>query len=409
MHRALAAFVAAVVAVPTAAGQPTVVTEAEFLAAVDEDHPALAALRMDVGVARAEGLAASALADPELGAVREDPEGDGEQLDLTVAWRPPRPGRRLAVTAAEHRVAAAEARLESERLALHVALHEVYAAWAVAGERRDRLAGRAARIAELARREAARAERGEVSGLQARRLALAAAEAASRLALAEADAEAARATVRGWMPALPNNAIPKLPALVPRPAVLPAAHPRLIALEQDLAAARLSRRAAERVVLWPELVAGWQRQDFDAGSVEGPILGLSWPLPLLDRNRAERSLAASREVTAEARLQVADQRLEADRTGALAAYGRLEAAAREACEATADNASMDAAAVAAFEQGEASVTDLLETLRSAVDAESAALDLHSAALAAFRRLEDLAGRPLDTHDDFGLDPYGETP
>jgi outer membrane protein TolC len=409
MHRAFAALVAAVLAVPAAAGQPTVVTEAEFLAAVGDDHPALAALRAGVGNARTEALAAAAIADPEVGAIREDPEGGAEQIDLTIAWQPPRPGRRLAVTAAEHGIAAAEARLESERLALHLVLHQVYAGWAIATERTDRLAGHAARIAELARREAVRAERGEVSGLEARRLALAADEAASRLALAEADAEAARATARGWMPALRDSAIPELPGLVPRPAALPAEHPRLIALEQDLAAARLSRRAAERIVRWPEVVAGWQRQELDDGSAEGPILGFSWPLPLLDRNRAERSLAATREETAEARLEAARRRLEADRAGALAAYGRLEVAARDAHRAAGGSSTMVAAAVAAFEQGEASVTDLLETLRSAVESESTVLDLHSAALAAFRRLEDLAGRPLDPHHRTTLEPNGETP
>ena len=410
MHRAFAAFVAVVLAVPAAgASQPAVVTEAEFLAAVGEGHPALAALRMNLGSARAEALAAAALADPEVGAVREDPDGDAEQIDLTVSWQPPQPGRRLAVAAAGHGIAAAEARLEAERLALHLVLHEAYAAWAIASERTDHLARNADRLAELARREGERAERGEVSGLEARRLALAADEAASRLALAEAEAAAALATVRGWVPELADGALSELPALVPPRAALPAQHPRLIALEQDLEAARLSSRAADRIVRWPELIAGWQRQELDAGSVEGPILGISWPLPLLDRNRAERSLAASREENAGARLEAARRRFEADRAGALAAYGRLEAAAREAHRAASGNPGMVAAAVAAFEQGEAGVTDLLETLRSAVDSEATALDLHTAALAAFRRLEELAGCPLDQDHDPTLDPNGETP
>jgi len=39
-------------------------------------------------------------------------------------------------------------------------------------------------------------------------------------------------------------------------------------------------------------------------------------------------------------------------------------------------------------------TDLLETLRSALEARLAVLDLHSAALAAHRDLELAAGRPL---------------
>lgn len=75
MRTSLAALVAAVLAVSPATGQPTVVTEAEFLSAVGEDHPALGALREGVASARAEALAAATLADPELGVVREDPDG----------------------------------------------------------------------------------------------------------------------------------------------------------------------------------------------------------------------------------------------------------------------------------------------------------------------------------------------
>ena len=46
---------------------------------------------------------------------------------------------------------------------------------------------------------------------------------------------------------------------------------------------------------------------------------------------------------------------------------------------------------AAFRLGESSVTDLLETHRSATEAELAALDLYEAALAAARELERLDG------------------
>ncbi len=410
MHRAFAALTAALLAVPSAAGQTAVVvTEAEFLAAVGEDHPAVVALREAVGEARAEALAASVLADPGLGILREDPDGAAEQIDLTVAWQPPRPGRRLAMAAADRGVDAAEARLAADRLALRLALREVYAEWAIATARVELLADHAERLAELARRERLRAERGEASGLEARRLALAAGEAGSRVALAEAEAAAARAAARGWQPALGEDAVPELPRLPPPPAGLPAGHPRLTALEQDLAAAGLERQVAARVARWPELVAGWQRQELDAGAVEGPLLGLSWPLPLLDRNRAERSLAATREEAAAARLAAARAHLEADRAGRLAAYRRLAAATREAGATAAGNDSMIAAAIAGFEHGEAGLTDLLETLRSAAEAESTALDLHAAALTAHRRLEELAGSALDLLDPSTSEPPGETP
>lgn len=411
MHRAFAALAAAILAVPSAAGQAaTVVTEAELLAAVGEDHPAVVALREAVGEARAEALAAAVLADPDLGMMREDPAGAAEQIDLTLSWQPPRPGRRLAMSAADRGVDAAEARFAADRHALRLALREVYAEWAIATARVELLAGHAERLAALARRERLRAERGEASGLEARRLALAAGAAGSHLALAEAEATAARAAVRGWQPALGEDAVPELPPLPPPAAVLPAGHPRLTALEQDLAAAELQRQVAARILRWPELVAGWQRQELDAGgSVEGALLGVSWPLPLLDRNRAERSLAATREEAAAARLEAARTRLEADRAGGLAACRRLASAAGEARAASAGNDSMVAAAVAGFEHGEAGLTDLLETLRSVIEAETTALDLHAAGLTAHRHLEELAGRSLDLLDPLTLDRSGDTP
>ena len=197
------------------------------------------------------------------------------------------------------------------------------------------------------------------------------------------------------MPDLATGAAPELTALPPPPAALTGEHPRLVALRQELAAARLSRQVAQRIVAWPELIGGWKRQESAAGSLEGPIVGLSWPLPLLDRKRAEKATATARENAAAARLEVAESRLDAARGGAQSAYERLELAARDARGAAAGNTALVAAAVAAFEQGESSLTDLLETLRSVAEAELAALDLHAVALAAFYRLEEQTGQPLD--------------
>jgi outer membrane protein TolC len=63
-----------------------------------------------------------------------------------------------------------------------------------------------------------------------------------------------------------------------------------------------------------------------------------------------------------------------------------------------DRGQMIAAAVTSFRLGEASLTDLLDTLRAALQAEETALDLHASALDAHRQLERLAGRSLELAD-----------
>lgn len=375
---------------------PAVVTEADFLAAPAEDHPAFTVLEERVGLARAAEVRARTFENPEAEIEREDPSGAGEQLDLTLSWQLPRPGRRrLSIAAADRAMEAAEARVAGGRLDVRLAMRRAFAEWAVAAGEAEILRAHVSRLAELAERERRRAERGESSGLEARRLALAVAAARSRLALVEATRVRARAAARIWRPDLPEEAAPALPALAESSPGQAAEHPRIVALAAELAAARLARDAAERAVALPRLMAGWQRQRAGGETLEGPLLGLAWTLPIADRRRAERIAAAARVESAAASYELALRQIEAERSGAAAAYARLAAAANAANAAAADHASMVEAAVAAFRLGEAGLTDLLEILRSTTDAERAALDLHASALAAYRELEAAAGHPLE--------------
>jgi len=394
---AVVALIAAATAPPVAAQTAPVVTEADFLSVLDSAHPAVVERARAVALARSEVTSASTLSNPELGVVREDPDGgpgSTEQVDWTVSWQLPSSSRGLEIRSAERGVEAAEARLSDDLLVLRLAMREDYAVWAVATARRDRLAAQAERIEELAARERERAERGESSGLEVRRLELAAAGLRARWSLAGAEAERARAAVRAWQADLPPDATPVLPSPPPVP-TLDGDHPRLSALRAELAAAELSRKAAGRFLRTPKLVAGWQRQEAGPAVLEGPILGLAWPLPLFHRNQAEKSRADARIDTLEARLERARRKIEAARTGALAAYRRLRDAFAGARDAAEGNDRMLLGSVTAFRHGEATLTDLLETQRSVAEAEATALDLHQAVLAAHRDLERVAGRALD--------------
>jgi outer membrane protein TolC len=366
------------------------VSEAEFLALVDDSHPAVASLRASLGEAEAAAIGARTLLDPELGSSLESPAGATRQLDVTLSWQPPRPGRRrLLVTSAEAGVDAARAALVLDLTVVLQRARAVFADWAVATARAERLALLAAEVDRLARRERRRADSGEASGLDARRIALAAVEASGELARAEAERRSASELARAWRPDLSPRARPQLPPLPVLPPSVPSAtlHPRVAALTSELEAARADERVAGKITELPELLAGWQRQDLAGETFDGPIVGLSWPLPLLDRHRAERMTARARVEALEARLLLTDRETTATRAAAMAAYEELRRAASETSEAAAGAPAIVVAAAAAFQAGEADLTDLLETLRSATAVEVRALELHAAALAAHRDVE----------------------
>lgn len=391
----LAGLLPALVAVPGVAQDSPIVTEAEFLAALDESHPAVAEGTEALALARARVLEANTFENPVLGAEREDPMGATGQIDWTVSWHLPRWNRRVRVETREAFVDAAAARLRHRLRVARLEMREVYAEWALAAARHRRLSDQAVRIEALARRAAVSAQGGESSGLDSHRLELAAAMLRSRVALAAAATEGGRTKATTWFPALPPDAHPALPAL-PSPPELGDDPPLVRAAESDLAAAVLERALSGRFLASPELTVGWQRQDAGSGSVEGAIFGFAWSVPVFDRNRAEKAVSEARVTGARARLERVRREVASARAGALATFANLAEALARAETALVENQRMLDGAEAAFRHGEATLTDLLETHRSVTAAELAVLDVHEAALAAHRDLERLA-TPDPTH------------
>ncbi len=395
MHRiALAGLLPALLAVPVAA---QIVTEAEFLSALDDAHPAVVESAEALALARARVVAVSTLENPVLGVVREDPDGTVEQMDWMLSWQLPATGRRPRIAAREEAAGAAAARLEQRLLSLRLTMQQIYADWALASARHQRLAAQAERVEALAGREGLRAERGEASGLEARRLELAAAGLRTRVALAAASAEQARTRAAGWSPALPPDARPVLPALpaAPEPGE---GHPLVRAAERDLAAATLERQAAGRYVSSPQVSLGWQRQEAGPESIDGPVVGLAWSVPVFARGRAEKAASEARVSAARARLEGVRRQLESARAGTRTSFLRLAEAHGAAEAALGGNQRMLDGTEAAFRHGEASLTDLLETYRSVTESELAVLDLLEAAQAAHRELGRVAGQ-ADPSDD----------
>ena len=375
-----------------AVAAPPVVTESEFLAALKADHPAVAARREGVEQARIRVLAEARYSNPVLSAVHEDVSGPEAEISWALSWRLPEPlrGRRLA--ARESSLGAADAQLRHELLILRLHLREVYASWAVAAAREERLAAQVHRVAPLVERERARAEAGEVSGLEAGRLRLTVAVLEGDLAAAEAAAAGARARARQWNPQLSLDARPVLPELEREgPPVSPEGAPAVRAAAAELAAARLGLEAASSQVVAPQLSLGWKREEGALDDVSGATFGVAWSLPLFDRGQERRAAAQVRVSAARARLDLVRTETLAAETEARETYRRLSAAHRSARKTLSELEHLWTGAEAAFRQGEASLTDLLETLRTVTDAEMSVLDLHREALTAQRRLEAATG------------------
>lgn len=383
----------AVFVVASAAAPPSgsLVEEAAFIAPVLDGSPALRIISEPLRRAEAALQRARLAPNPRVEFGREAPEGNPSQSTWTLGWIPPLDGRRgLAVRAARRGVDAASARLAAEQTALRLELRQVFADWSLATARRDVLASEAERVGTLAEQAAARSRAGEESGLAARRLALAAEELRAELAQGEAAAARARAVARAWRPDLDPAAQPARPPL-PIQGDLDAtpAH-GLEALRHEAQQAQLEERLNRRYWTFPELRVGWQRLGGAGPDLAGPVLGFAVAVPVFERNQGGRLEAAARREAAAARLALATARLAAELPGAREAYGRLADAARRAADVAAESDRIVEAATAAFRGGEASTTDLLDTLRAAREARTRALEVYAAALAAHRQLEAVA-------------------
>jgi outer membrane protein TolC len=383
--RVVVLFVGALSAAPAWPQQR--ITEAEFLTGIGPDHPAARSTLDRLGEAEAALSRARQLANPRLDYTREQPSADASQDTVTLAWTPPLDGRRgLAIAAARAGHASAEAERAAQLVRVRLLARGAFATWSQAWERRTAASQVLGLASDLARKTRLKAEAGEEAGLAAGRIELQRAAIAADLAEADAAYARARAVAQAWRPEIADAEPAPLPLTAPV-AGSAGESPALIALRQALESARLNERLAGRFWTAPELQAGIQRQDQGSGRASGPVLGISWTVPVLDRGRAARLEALRRREAAEARLQVAEARRNAAVAGSMAALDRLTAAAAEAHTAADRAPALALSALASFGAAEATVTDVLDTLRSAHEARRREIDARAAAAAAARELE----------------------
>ncbi len=377
-----------------------VVTEEEFVAALGASHPAVVALGGQVAHAEGERRRAGLWDNPTLEYEYEAPSSASDQTTLKLGWRPPFDGRRgLAVQASEAKLESARRRLQWAQLQLRQEFRATYVAWAVATRRRALVAEHFASLDSLKRRLDVRAQRGEESTLAARRLGLAVSEVRGALARAEVDLAKARGDVYAAREDLPAEASPVLPELPPVPPMArETERPDVLALRHDVEAAQLRRRVAGRIIEFPTLAFGWTRVSEADETFEGPFIGASWDLPFFDRNQGDRVELTDETRVRRAQLATLEIRANQRWKSAHASYVALRASVLDVADVVDDAPAVAAAARASFLAGESSMTDLLETLRSVLDSQLAALELSAQALAAHRELELSMGRTLTQGD-----------
>jgi outer membrane protein TolC len=372
------------------------VTEEEFLSGVSESHAAVRALQEGVASAEAARMRAGTLQNPRVEFWREQPDANPRLTNWTVAWTPPLDGRfGVAKRAADAGVAAARERLASDRARLRQELRGAFAQWSLSSERRALFAEQYELVSRLAEAERQRARVGEAAGLSARRLSLAEAEVQAALRAAEAESVRAEAIALAWRPELApgSQAVPPIPPDPPAEPSQPDS-PELRALARDVERLGLERRHAARFWGFPTLQFGWQRLEQAGVVLDGPVLAANWSIPLFDGDKAARVEAEKRGQALQARLELGEARIAAEVRGGLAAYRLLLTSAHEAARAAGESARVVDAATAAYRAGEATLTDLLDTVRTAFAARVREVEVRGRALEAHRALELAVGRPL---------------
>jgi cobalt-zinc-cadmium efflux system outer membrane protein len=381
------AALTAVVPPSSADAQPLLLTESEALARLSPESPRSRAIRAEVDLARADALVAARWPNPRFIVSRESVAGVSEVMTMVSQPLPISGSRGLQIEAAGALVAASSSRADDElrrtRADARVAFAQLLAAQA-----RERELARArdallALVDILAKREAA----GDAAGFDRLRAEREAIDLDADRALAASDRARAQATLAsffegpidsGWIVAVEAAAsgapVPPIEALVER---AEASRGELLALRQEIEAARLSERAAERRrIPDPEIVAGTKSSSAGGGDVGG-VLSVQAAVPLFDRARPERVQARARAAQARARVDAFRTVLRAD-IAALRALvvERRDTAARYRSGAVAGADRIEQIAQLSYEAGERGILDLLDAFRTAAAARlrQAALD-----------------------------------
>lgn len=380
MRRAVLCAVLTVVAVPSSAGaQFLMLTESDALARLSNDSPRARPIRAAVDIARADVLAAARWPNPQPSVTRESVAGVTEYL-TTVSQLLPITGRRgLEIDAASALVAASSSRADDELRRLRADLRLAFAELLAAQARERELTTGLERLQGLSAALAKRETEGDVAGFDRLRAEREVLDVESDLIVAATERARAQATLATFFgdAADPSQivavsgspsalAVPTLEALLDR---AESTRGELIALRHEIEAAGFAARAAGRRRLpEPEVLAGTKSSSVAGGDV-GSVVTVRATIPLFDRARPERALAAARAAQAEARAASFRVVLHGQVAALREAVIRRRAAAeRYRREAVSSAAQIDRIAQVAYDAGERGILELLDAYRLSASA-----------------------------------------
>jgi len=385
---------------PAAAGAQTLtLTESEALARFSTASPRVQAIRAGVEIARVDVLSAGRWPNPRVNWDRQSVAGVTEHY-VTVSQPLPITGRRgFDVQAASALVSASTSRADEEVRRLRADLRLAFAELIGAQARERELAAARDRLREMSDVLAKRESEGDAAGFDRLRAEREVLDVETDLVVATTERARAQATLASFFADVPDSsqvvaaARPVSPAAVPRLEALleqaESARGELVALRHEAEAAGFAARAADRSrVPEPELFVGTKSSTASSGGAGsaltigdgaiGPVVAVHATIPLFDRARPERALAAARAAQADARA-ASFRAVLRGQVAALreAVVQRRAAAERYRAQAVGSAAQIERIAQVSYDAGERGILELLDGYRIGASARvrQAALDL----------------------------------
>jgi cobalt-zinc-cadmium efflux system outer membrane protein len=375
-------------------------TEADALARLSTDSPRVRAARAGIEIARVDVLSAQRWPNPRVNWDRQSVAGVTEHY-VTVSQSLPITGRQgFEMQAASALVSATSSRADDIVRRLRADLRLAFAGLVAAQTRERVLTAARGRLRQLSDVLARREGEGDAAGFDRLRAEHEVLEIESQLLIASTDRARAQATLAGFLGGLSNSAdlaavastvtvqaVPTLDALLQK---AESVRGELIGFGHEAEAARLGARAADRRLLpEPEVFVGTKSSTAASGGVGsavtigegavGPVIGVHATIPLFDRARPERALAAAR--AAQAELGAASFRaVLRSQVGALreAVLQRRTAADRYRSEAVRSAAQIEQIAQVSYDAGERGILELLDAFRIGDEARVRQAELDAA-------------------------------
>lgn len=378
----LSAAMAAIFAASSAGAQSVTLTESDALARLAADNPRVRALRAGVDIARADVLAAVRWPNPRVNWDRQSVAGVTEHY-VTVSQPLPITGRRrFEMQTASALVSASDRRADGEVRRLRADLRLAFSELVAAQARERELAAARDRLRELSAVLARREGEGDAAGFDRLRAERDVLDVESDLVIAATERARAQGTLAGFFaeridpasivaapPAAAAAPVPALDALLER---AESSRGELAAYGHEIEAARFAARAAERSLLpEPEIFLGTKSSTASSGGTGsavtigdkavGPVIGVHTAIPLFDRARPERALAAARAARAEAAAASFRVVLRGE-VAALrdAVLQRRAAAGRYRAESVQSAMEIERIAQVSYDAGERSILELLD-------------------------------------------------